>query len=225
MFSDSVTLIIGASGFIGKQLTSCFEEDKLFCIPTYYKNKIDGGFKFDLLNETDHNKLIIELSKYKKISILFLSTEKKSSLLFSLKPDDLMDSLNVNLIGPHIFLQKILPLMMKNKFGRVIFFSSTKAIRGDVGIGAYAASKSALHAYSRVFSKEYAKYNITSNVISLGYFDGPLWDEIPDVKKSILIKEVPSSKLGRINDIYPLIIGLLKSEYTNGSVINIDGSI
>ena len=36
--------------------------------------------------------------------------------------------------------------------------------RGDVGT-LYSASKTALYGFSKVLSKEYGKYNITSNVI------------------------------------------------------------
>ena len=155
----------------------------------------------------------------------FSDIQKLTMIIMTIVYKSLSESFDINIVAPHNLIKSFLPQMIKKKYGRVIFFSSTKAVRGDVGVSAYAASKASLDGYSRVFSKEHSKYNITSNLISLGYFDGPLWDEIPLEKRKILLNEVPSKKLGDISDIYPIILGVIKSEYTSGSNIHIDGGI
>mgnify|MGYP001158506477 CR=1 FL=1 len=225
MSRESVVFVIGGSGYLGVELTKKLKLDFDRVVSTYNSNPFADGIKFNLLDYDDHKILIDIANDYEEINVLFLATSKKSSLIYTLAPKSLSESFDINIVAPHNLIKSFLPQMIKKKYGRVIFFSSTKAVRGDVGVSAYAASKASLDGYSRVFSKEHSKYNITSNLISLGYFDGPLWDEIPLEKRKILLNEVPSKKLGDISDIYPIILGVIKSEYTSGSNIHIDGGI
>ena len=69
--------------------------------------------------------------------------------------------------------------MIQQKYGRFIFFTSTRARRGDVGISLYSSSKAAISGFSKCLSKEYFNYNITSNCIQLGYFKTKLFNKIP----------------------------------------------
>ena len=50
----------------------------------------------------------------------------------------------------------------------------------------------------KLISKEYAKFNITSNVINLGYFDSPLWEKIPEHKRNDLINQIPVDSVSSI---------------------------
>jgi NAD(P)-dependent dehydrogenase (short-subunit alcohol dehydrogenase family) len=76
-----------------------------------------------------------------------------------------------------------------------------------------------------VLALEYSRFGITSNVISLGYFDGPLWDEIPEQKRANLLMSVPSRQLGHSSNLTNSILFLTDSNYINGSVIKVDGGL
>ena len=106
-----------------------------------------------------------------------------------------------------------------------IFFSSSKASKGDSGVSIYSSSKTSLIGYSRSLSKELGRYNITSNLISLGYFEGSMWNRLENKKKLELLKEVPTKKIGNALNILNVINMLIKSDYVSGSNINIDGGI
>ena len=115
--------------------------------------------------------------------------------------------------------------MMEDNWGRVIHISSHGAIDGDVGTMAYSASKSGLIGMSRVLGKEYARFKITSNVLVLGAFETGLFLELSDEQKDKIQKKISSKKLGNPSNIVNAIDFLIKSEYVNGSTINIDGGI
>ena len=115
--------------------------------------------------------------------------------------------------------------MLKDDFGRFIHFTSTRAIKGDVGISLYASSKSSLISFSRCISKEYGRFNITSNTVSLGYFESPLLNSIKKNIKEKLIQDIPSKKIGEVKNISNIIIALMRSDYINGADIKIDGGI
>jgi 3-oxoacyl-[acyl-carrier protein] reductase len=115
--------------------------------------------------------------------------------------------------------------MIKQNFGKFIFFTSTRGLRGDKGISLYASSKQALSGFSRCLAKEYAIFNISSNCIRLGYFNTKLFNNISDDIKIKLKKEIPSKKLGNSNNITKAILMLSNTDYITGSEINIDGGI
>ena len=78
---------------------------------------------------------------------------------------------------------------------------------------------------SAVLSKEYAKFNITSNILVLGTFNTGLFNELPDKQKSSILSKIPSKKFGSISDIFNAINFIIKSDYVTSSIINIDGGI
>ena len=59
-------------------------------------------------------------------------------------------------------------MMIKNKKGSIINISSNAAVECDVGRSAYASSKAALIAFTKVLSKELGAFNIRTNSIAPG---------------------------------------------------------
>ena len=78
---------------------------------------------------------------------------------------------------------------------------------------------------SRVLAKEYARFNITSNVLVLGSFEEGLFNTLSDNLKNKLLEQIPSKQLGKVSNIANAVDFLIKSEYVNGAVINIDGGM
>ena len=114
--------------------------------------------------------------------------------------------------------------MIKYNFGRFIFLSSKKAEQGSEGNILYSFSKSGLFGISRSISKEYRKFNITSNIISLGYFNSKMWLSLnPGVKK--LLKQTLYGKLGNPSVLQDVIKLIIKHQFINMSKIDIDGGM
>ncbi len=89
-----------------------------------------------------------------------------------LSEDDWRQVIDVNLNGLYNVLQPVvMPLLQRRKPGRIVTISSVSGIMGNRGQVNYAASKAGIIGFTRSVSKEVAKYNITVNAISPGYFD------------------------------------------------------
>lgn len=76
--------------------------------------------------------------------------------------------MDVNVIGPFMLTQEVLPLMRAQKGGYVINVSSTSGIRALPGLGIYAASKMALEGLSEALAAEVAHWNIKVVIIEPG---------------------------------------------------------
>lgn len=76
--------------------------------------------------------------------------------------------MDVNVIGPFMLTQEVLPLMRSQKGGYIINVSSTSGIRALPGLGIYAASKMALEGLSEALAAEVAPWNIKVVIIEPG---------------------------------------------------------
>lgn len=228
-------LIIGGSSDIGSDITKVlikFDD----VIVTYRKKqnlkKIESNKhkiyfeKLDLNNFKDIDRFFKKYhKKLKNIKFINLATSKSDKLIVNLSTIDIKNVFKINVLSNIYICKKILPLMIQQKYGRFIFFTSKRASRGDVGISLYSSTKEAISGFSKCLSKEYSNYNITSNCIKLGYFKTKLFNKIPKNIKVKLLNQIPNKKLGSIKNINNVIQTIVNSEYINGSIIDIDGGI
>ena len=73
------------------------------------------------------------------------------------------------------------------------------------------------------FSKEFSRYNITSNCISLGFFKSPLFSKIDENIKKRMLSKCTIKNLGDIDSINNAIYFIANSNYLTGSTLFLDG--
>jgi 3-oxoacyl-[acyl-carrier protein] reductase len=79
---------------------------------------------------------------------------------------DFMRVLDVNLVGAFRVVQAVVPIMIEQRYGRLVHLGSRNSLAG--GMPAYGASKAGLEALSVSWAREYGDYNITSNTVAPG---------------------------------------------------------
>ena len=224
-------ILIGSNSGISKKILSSFSKKELIIAlyktskPKVIKKNIIFK-KFDIRN-SDFKAIValINKNKDKKITIVNFSSVKKDKLSIKLTKKDFKDTYETNLFGYFNFIKVILPIMMRNNWGRVINISSTGGLRGDLGTSLYTSSKNAVLGLFNVLSKEYAKFNITFNTISLGSFDTGMFEKLPNKVKNKILENIPSKKNGSFKNILNVKKFLKESDYVNGSIIKIDGGM
>jgi NAD(P)-dependent dehydrogenase (short-subunit alcohol dehydrogenase family) len=85
--------------------------------------------------------------------------------------DLVRQTMETNFMGPICLTQSLVPLMKRNRYGRVINVSSQMGSLADMGRGglAYRSSKSALNAMTRVMAGELRGVNILVNCVDPGW--------------------------------------------------------
>jgi len=106
--------------------------------------------------------------------------------------DTIKDLFDTNFLGSFLFSRECSKQMIKEKWGRIINFSTIAVPLDLEGEMAYASSKSAIEKMSRILSKELSSYNITVNTIG------------PTPVFTDLIKVVPKDKVDEIIDLQTL---------------------
>ena len=145
--------------------------------------------------------------------------------------------LSINLSSSFYTSKYILPLMKKNKWGRIINICSVHGQVASINKSAYVASKHGMIGLTKTIALETAKLPITCNAICPGWVDTPLVSKQINnrVKKnhtsrkteeSNLLKEKhPNLSFIQGKDIAALVYFLCSDEAKDitGSAINIDG--
>ncbi|MDC0042977.1 SDR family NAD(P)-dependent oxidoreductase [Paracoccaceae bacterium] len=225
-------IMTGASGGIGASIISSLA--KLDDIIAIYNNKpliienvenIDW-IKVDLSSEREIKSFYNSIKgKITKITLIHAAAITKDKLAWQLDSADWRDVLDVNLNGNFLLTKELIIPMIKESWGRIIHFSSITASRGSIGTLAYSASKSGILGMSKVLAHEYGRFGITSNVITPGYLDTGLINLLDENAKAKILSEIPIGKFGDPGNVVNAIDFLMRSEYVNGSSININGGI
>tara|TARA_B100001123_G_scaffold447607_1_gene605690 strand:+ start:2503 stop:3195 length:693 start_codon:yes stop_codon:yes gene_type:complete len=229
-----IIFAVGSASSIGEKVLHLLSKSKYKIIATYHKKKPklllkNPNISIEKMSLNSNSSLKKIIKKHNlhnnKITLLNFSVIKKNRLLIDEDLESLNKSYKINISGHVGLIKTFLPIMVKNNFGRIIHFSSSKVIDGEVGTAVYSISKSYLYGFSSTLAKEYGRFNITSNILSLGYFQSHLWNELSSKIKKERIKDIPAKKLGSLNNISNAIAFIINSDFVNRSVIKIDGGI
>lgn len=89
----------------------------------------------------------------------------------------------INLKGTFIVTQAVVPQMIENGGGRIVFVSSTIAQISPPGNACYTATKWGLEGFAGCVAQELLDHNITTHVLRPGFTDTTIFDEIgkPDM--------------------------------------------
>ena len=149
------------------------------------------------------------------------------SLLLRMKDEDFEHTMQTNMYGTFYCTHRVIQSMVKNRWGRIINISSVVGIRGNIGQSNYAASKSAIHGFSKSIAKEVATRGITVNVVAPGYVKTATSDVLSEKMKENVKSWIPMGRFGEIEEIVPIIVFLTSDEakYITGEIIRVDGGM
>ena len=133
----------------------------------------------------------------------------------------------VNVIGPTLGLQAVLPAMRQRGGGSVINISSLAGIRGIPGYTAYGGSKWALRGLTQIWARELGPDNIRVNSIMPGAIDetGMFQEGVdPEVDKQV-IAAIPLGRTGKPVEVSNVVVFLVSdySAYLTGTEQVLDG--
>ena len=133
--------------------------------------------------------------------------------------------IKTNLIGTIFSNQIFAPLLIRNKWGRIINFSTIAVPLALKGESVYVASKAGVEAFTKVFAKELSCFNITVNCIAPGPIRTNLIKGLKETQiKKVISKQIIQKEISK-NDVFKIVQLLLQDNSANitGQVINIGG--
>jgi len=246
LLKDKTAVITGSNRGIGKEILETFSsnganifacsrqtDDKFIELIESYKKKYNNQIypiKLDLDDQEDVKEASKKiLSQNLNIDILVNNAGAITTSLFQMTPEKkLKEIFNTNFFAQTTFTQYILKSMIKKKKGSVLYISSSSALDGNLGRSAYAASKSAIIAQSKVLSRELGSLNIRVNTLAPGLTNTDMMrnntpeKDLNEAVNSTSLKRVAHPK--EIADVALFICSDLSS-YITGQVIRVDGGM
>lgn len=134
--------------------------------------------------------------------------------------------ISTNLLGTIYCCQLFAPLMIRNKRGSIINFSTIAVALGLKGESIYVASKAGVEGFTRSFAREMADFKINVNCIAPGPIDTSLLKGITtaQIDKIIAQQIIPHQfKPDTVADLVELLIDS-RSDSLSGQVLHVGGA-
>jgi len=133
---------------------------------------------------------------------------------------------NTNLLGTIFCSQLIAPLMLRQKQGSIINFSTIAVALGLKGESVYVASKAGVEGFTRSFAREMADFNVTVNCIAPGPIDTNLLSGVTDQQILKIITQQIIPRQFTPDAVADLVEVLLdpRSSSLSGQVLNVGGA-
>lgn len=236
-----VTLITGATGYLGRALAQGFADagatlilsgrsesalaelsDKL-ALP---QDRVHT-FATDLTVSTAAECLIGQaLIKTSRIDTLVINAGTLADgLVAGLTDYELSQVYELNLWAAFRTLRATLRPMILKRGGNIVVVSSTAAQRPGVGQAAYASSKAALESFVRVTARETAARGIRVNAVAPGLLSGGIAARILEEEMERARAAIPMRRAGEAEEVVSVVLFLASpmSSYVTGQVWCIDG--
>ena len=151
----------------------------------------------------------------------------RDGLLMTAKEEDFTKTLDTNLKGAYFCTKAAAKVMLRQKYGRIIFLSSVVGLRGNPGQTAYAASKAGILGLTKAAAKELAGRDITVNAVAPGYIETDMTAVLPDKAKEAMLGTIPKGRPGAPEDVARAVafFAAPESAYITGQVLCVDGGM
>lgn len=240
-------IITGAGSGFGKAMTIHFsslganiyavdiDEESLLLLKKECCNTIEI-FVCDITNNEKVEKCIqtiFELNSSINVLINNAGIMKNAPLINLLKRPEGKHSIelwsqviDVNLNAVFYLTRAVSESMIKKRNKGVIINISSIAAKGNIGQTAYSASKAAVEAMSKVWSKELGVFGIRSMCVAPGFINTiGTHDALEEKMLSKWVAQTPLKRTGEVEEIVNSVSFIIENDFLNGEVIHVNGGL
>jgi 3-oxoacyl-[acyl-carrier protein] reductase len=134
---------------------------------------------------------------------------------------------DINVKGTWAVCRAAVPVMKRQKSGRIVIVSSTAGQRGEANFSNYAASKGGQILFMKSLSAELGPFGINVNCVAPGWVDTDMTtDALADrTRLDSILKEIPKGRVATPEDIAGSVVFLCTAwaDHITGSTISVNG--
>jgi 2-dehydro-3-deoxy-L-rhamnonate dehydrogenase (NAD+) len=133
--------------------------------------------------------------------------------------------LRINLDGPFICCKAIVPVMIKQNYGRIVNIASIAGKEGNPNAAHYSASKAGLIALTKSLGKELAGYEIAVNAVTPAAARTAIFDQMTQQHIDFMLSKIPKNRFVLVEELAALAAWLASEDcsFSTGAVFDISG--
>lgn len=225
-------LITGTSKGIGKYLAEYFISQGCVVFgcsrgAATVNRKNYYHFSVDITDEDSVVRMVRGIRKnYRKIDVLINNAAVASMNHILTTPTlTVQNIMNTNFLGTFILTREVSKLMIRQKSGKIVNFTTIATALKLEGEAIYAASKAAIESFTKVAAKELASFGITVNGIGPTPVKTDLVKAVPKDKIEEILEKQAIKRFATFTDISNIIDFFLKedSDFVTGQIIYLGG--
>ena len=222
-------IVTGASRGLGQAISKRLIEkgEEVIGLARSVRGMTIEAIECDVSDYTSVKNTSKEIKKMKKPIKAFINAAGVASMNMAVTTNSstVQRLIQTNLVGTIYCCQLFAPIMLRQKFGSFINFSTIAVALALKGESVYAASKAGVETFSRAFAREVADFNVRVNCIAPGPIRTDLLRGITDTQiKKITSQQVIPKQLQK-SDVCDFVELLLDEKATSlsGQVLNVGG--
>jgi 3-oxoacyl-[acyl-carrier protein] reductase len=133
--------------------------------------------------------------------------------------------LRINLDGPFICCKAIVPVMLKQNYGRIVNIASIAGKEGNPNASHYSASKAGLIALTKSLGKELASHEINVNAITPAAAKTAIFDQMTQQHIDFMLSKIPKGRFVLVQELAAMAAWLASEDcaFSTGAVFDISG--
>ncbi len=133
----------------------------------------------------------------------------------------------VNLKGVFNCTQAVAPVMIQQRYGRIVSAASVVGLYGNFGQTNYVAAKAGVIGMTKTWARELGKRGITVNAVAPGFIATDMTKGMPPQVLQVMLERTPVGRIGQAQDVANAYLFLASDEasFINGTVLSVDGGL
>ena len=151
----------------------------------------------------------------------------RDGLLARMSEDDWNAVIQTNLTSCFHWTKAIGWPMCRARYGRIVNIASVVGLVGNAGQANYAAAKGGMIAFTKSVAKEFARRNVTANVVAPGFIRTDMTSVLSEDVQKAAQSVIPRQRFGEASDVAAMAAVLCSEEagYITGQVFTVDGGM
>jgi NAD(P)-dependent dehydrogenase (short-subunit alcohol dehydrogenase family) len=227
-------IVTGASSGIGYAIASALVRNgvDVFDLDIKGPDTEIPGMHWHKVNITDELEVRDVISRItdKKGTIQILINSAGITGITNVKSDrtdtlDIKKVMEVNFYGSYFTSKYVVPVMVKENYGRILHIASIAGKEGNAGMLAYSASKAAVIAMTKVQGKEFAETGITVNALAPAVIRTPLVEAMPEEQVNYMTAKIPMKRCGSLQEIADMALFIVSpgNSFSTGFTFDLSG--
>jgi 3-oxoacyl-[acyl-carrier protein] reductase len=185
------------------------------------------GVHFEQVDVVDGKQIEAAISKIGHIDILVNNAGLLAPPVSveQLQSDDWRRVLDVNLTSVFEVCRRVVPLMRRSGWGRIVNMASVAAKEGFTNLSAYSSASAGVVALTKALGKELANTAIRVNVVAPAAVDTDLIRQFSPEAINAMIARTPLNRLGTVEEVARLVTWLCSEDcsFSTGAVFDLSG--